>query len=121
MVLFPKTYSKIFFFSFDLRKATHLFVSTNFREMNELSNSEFFSSSKITCGQLLIMKFSKEIKSIIIIMNICRLLVLPIRSRPLIFFSFLKSIELVSYYKYKNRDFLQFVTIYNFIFHKCGR
>ena len=36
------------------------------------------------------------------------------------FFSFLKSIELVSYFNYKNCDFVQFVTINNFIFCKCG-
>ena len=36
-------------------------------------------------------------------------------------FSFLKPIELARYHYYKNRDILQFVTIHNFIFHKCGR
>ena len=41
---------------------THLFVPTNFIEMDELFNSEFFSSSKITYGQLTI------------IMTFCRLL-----------------------------------------------
>ena len=39
----------------------------------------------------------------------------------LVFFSFLNSIEPVSYYNYENRDFAQFVTICNFIFYKCGR
>ena len=39
----------------------------------------------------------------------------------LLFFSFLKSIELVSYYYYKNSDYVQFLTIYNFIFYKYGR
>ena len=47
--------------------------------------------------------------------------VLLIRILPLIFFSFLKPIELVSYYNYKNRGFVQFVTICNFIFYKCER
>ena len=43
-------------------------------------------------------------------------IVLLIRSLPLLFFSFLKSIALVSDYNYKNRDFLQFITISKFIF-----
>ena len=47
--------------------------------------------------------------------------VLLIRNLPLMFLSFLKSIYLISYYKYKNCDFVQFATIYNFIFYKCGR
>ena len=46
---------------------THLFVPTNFNEMDEPSNSEVISSSKVTYGQLPIMRFFKEIKSIIII------------------------------------------------------
>ena len=48
-------------------------------------------------------------------------IVLLIRSLPLLFFSFLKSIALVSNYNYKNRDFLQFITISKFIFYKCER
>ena len=38
---------------------THRFVPTNFNEMNELSNSELFSSIKITItyDQLPIMRF----------------------------------------------------------------
>ena len=35
----------------------HLFVPTNFNEMTELSNCEFFSPSKTTHGQLPIMRF----------------------------------------------------------------
>ena len=44
---------------------THLFVSTNFNEMNEPSNSEVISSFKVIYGQLPIMRFFKEIRSII--------------------------------------------------------
>ena len=36
---------------------THLFVSANFNKKNELLNCEFFSSSKMTHGQLPIMRF----------------------------------------------------------------
>ena len=40
---------------------TNLSVTTDFHEMNELSSSlsksDFFSSSKTTCGQLIIIKF----------------------------------------------------------------
>ena len=45
---------------------THLFVPTNFNHMNE--------QSKITYGQLPIMRFFQEVKSIIIIMTFYRLL-----------------------------------------------
>ena len=43
-----------------------------------------------------------------------------IRGVPWIFYSFLKSIELFSYYNYKNRDFLQFMTTYNLILYRHG-
>ena len=70
--------------------------------------------------------FSKGIKSIIIVINFYRpfvyfVQVLLIQRLPLIFFSFLRSIEFVSYYNYKNHDFVQFMTTYNFIFSKRGR
>ena len=73
--------------------------------MEELSNSEFISSSRITYNQLPLRGFPKEIKSIII-MNFIGLF---------IFFSFpsigiFQSIEPISYCNYKNHDFVQFVT-----------
>ena len=94
-------------------------MSANFNEMNELSRSELFLSSKIIYGKLPIMRS-------IIIMNLMIgfylfYKIFLIWSLSLIFFSFLKSIELVSYFDYKNWDFVQFVTIYNFMFCKCGR
>ena len=64
--------------------------------------------------------FSKEIKSIIMLAFYRFLKVFLIRGVPWIFYSFLKSIELFSYYNYKNRDFLQFMTTYNLILYRHG-
>ena len=105
LVLFPKIYIKICIFPIWLWKMTHLSVLTNFNDMNE------------------------EIKSIIIIMNFYRLIYFLKFSLYEFFhwyfsvssIGILQSIKFVSYYNYKNRGFVQFVTIYNFIFYKCGR
>ena len=61
---------------------THLFVPTNFNHMNE--------QSKITHGQLPIMRFFQEVKSIIIIMTFYRLLFIN-NFIYLFFYIFLKS------------------------------
>ena len=64
---------------------------------------------QITYDQIFIWGFSKEIKSIIIIMTFHRLpfiFKVLIQSLPLIIFVFLKSIEFVRYYDYKNIDFV---------------
>ena len=52
---------------------TYLFVPINFNEMNELSNSNFFRHLKQRIANYLSQGFSKEIKSIIIIMNFYKL------------------------------------------------
>ena len=99
---FHNIYIKIYF-SFNSSKLAHLFLPANFNEMSELPNPEFFLSPETTHGQLSIIRFFKEIKSIIF-MTFYRLYlffkVLLIRSLPLIFFCFFKSTELFSYYNY---------------------
>ena len=67
---------------------THFFVPTKFNKRNELSNPDFFSSSKITYRQLPTLRFFEEIKSIIIMNFYLFFKVLLIRSLPLIFFTF---------------------------------
>ena len=83
-------------------------------KMNELSNTEFFSSSKIIYDQLPITRFflRDQVYYYWIFIGFClffKVLLMP--SLHIDIFQFQKSIELFSYYNYENhRDFVQFAT-----------
>ena len=90
---------------------------------SEISNSELFSWSKITwaisCFEVFLKRSNLLWWSLFTSFYLFSKVFL-IRGVPWIFYSFLKSIELFSYYNYKNRDFLQFMTTYNLMLYRHG-
>ena len=115
-------YKNIYIFL--LSKMTHLFMPTNFKEMNKLSNSEFFFRHlRQQMANYLLWVFLKRSNLLLpwIFTGFYFKVLLTESPYPLIFFIFLKSIKLFSYYNYKNCGFAQFMTIYKFIFYKCKR
>ena len=90
---------------------------------SEMCNSELFSWSKITraisCFEVFLKRSNLLLWWLFTGFYLC-LKVFLIRGVPWIFYSFLKSVELFSYYNYKNRDFLQFMTTCNLILYRHG-